>query len=449
VAISKTKDVTAYGLHGMSNLTQPPAPLVDREGRITPHFVVNADVTDSGVAKKARGYGLPLSIPGLYSIAGEELGLSAMLGAADGILYRIDPASGLKTSLAQVGPKSPLTYAEVNNKIYCSSAYWNGVYNLLTGQMEPWGLPLPGVSPAVSLIPGHLPPGRYALSYTRISDGGMSGNGPIRHIEFQGQAQGIQLNNLENDFLCWITQVNGGPLFLAEINAQGQITRQVPDFNPLTSLNIVPPPPFAHFAFAHGRFWGIEGRNLHYSEPNELGDLGWFSRKVKPFLEDLVMVAPFTNGLYVNSLTSTWVLRETAPEKMKIERVGNGAIPGSLTLAKIQASMSGGAVPTREFADLSMMPTPVWRSPTSIVIGTHSGHLIFVTERRLKLSTRQYGAGLFRMQDGIPQIIMTAWGVAQNPDQEAENIFRNGFLFKQLFTAGLILGSTANLTSTV
>jgi len=133
----------------------------------------------------------------------------------------------------------------------------------------------------------------------------------------------------------------------------------------------------------------------------------------------------------------------------KIERVGNGAIPGSLALAKIQASMSGGAVPTREFADLSMMPTPVWRGPISFVVGTHSGHLIFVTERRVKLSTRQQGAGLFRMVDGIPQIIMNTWGVAENPDKEAENIFRNGFLFKQLFTAGVILGSTANLTSTI
>jgi hypothetical protein len=428
----KTKDVTAYGLHGMNNLTQPPAPLVDREGRITPHFIVNADPTDSGVVKKATGYGPPLSIPGLYSISGEELGLSVLLGAANGILYRIDPASGLKTALASVGPKSPLTYAEVNNKIYCSSAYWNGVYNLLTGEMEPWGLALPGVAPDVSLIPGDLPPGRYGLCYTRVTPDGlsMSGNGLIRHIEFQDQAQGIQLNNLEADFVPWMTQVNGGPLFLAEINAQGQITRQVPDFNPLTSLNIVPPPPFAHFAFAHGRFWGVVGRNLHYSEPSEIGDLGWFSRKTKTFLEDLVMVAPFTNGIYVSSLTSTWVLRETAPEKMKIERVGNGAIPGSLTMAKIQASMSGGAVPTREFADMSMMPTPVWRGPTSVVLGTHSGHLIFMTERGLKLSTRQYGAGLFRMQDGIPQIIMTAWGVAQNLDCEAQAIFQNGKLFE-------------------
>jgi hypothetical protein len=53
-----------------------------------------------------------------------------------------------------------------------------------------------------------------------------------------------------------------------------------------------------------------------------------------------------------------------------------------------------------------------------------------MTERGLKLSTRQYGAGLFRMQDGIPQIIMTAWGVAQNLDCEAQAIFQNGKLFE-------------------
>ena len=52
---SKDPTVTIYGLKGMNNLTAPPAPLVDRQGRVTPHFVVNADVMDSGVVKRATG----------------------------------------------------------------------------------------------------------------------------------------------------------------------------------------------------------------------------------------------------------------------------------------------------------------------------------------------------------------------------------------------------------
>ena len=424
------KPTTIYGLNGMSNLPAPPAPLVDRSGRATPHFVVNADVMDSGVVKQATGYSLAQSLDDLHSLAGEEVGLSVMLGVRNGWLVQIEPATNSLFPLAAVGPKSPMTYAEVNQKVYCSSAYWNGVYNLNTGAMEPWGLPVPTVAPEVSLVPGNLPPGRYSICYTRFAGDLLSGNGPIRQVEFQDQAQGLQLNNLEDDYLCWITQVNGGPLFLAEVNSQNQITATAPDFKPLASLNIVPPPCFSHFAFANGRFWGVAGRNLYHSEPNEYGDFGWFSRKVDTFLEELVMVASFNAGIYVNSRTSTWSLKGTEPEKMVMERVGGGAIPGTLTLAQIPAKLAGGAVPTMDFGELSMMPTPVWRSPQGWVVGTHGGHLTLITERRLKVSARQQGASFFRTQEGIPQIITSLWGVAQGQDEETHDIFENGYLFE-------------------
>ena len=424
-----TKPVTIYGLKGMHNLSATPAPLVDRSGKATPHFVVNADVMDSGVAKRATGYTLAQSFDGLHSLAGEEVGLSVMLGVLDGVLTRIEPDSAVLIPLAQVGPKSQMTYVEVNQKVYCASAYWRGVYNLLTGAMESWGLPVPDVAPDISLVPGNMPPGRYSICYTRFFGDLLSGNGPIRQIEFQGQTQGLQLNNLADDFMVWMTQVNGGPLFLAEVNASDQITAVVPDFNPLKSFNIVPPPCFTHFTFVNGRFWGVSGRGLYHSEVNEYGDFGWFSRKVDTFLEELVLVASFNAGIYVSSRTSTWSLKGTEPDKMVMERVGGGAIPGTLTLAQIPAKLAGGAVPTQDFGELSMMPTPVWRSSTGWVVGTHGGHLTLITERRLKVSGRQQGSSLFRTQEGVPQIITSLWGAVQGLDEETKAIFADGKLF--------------------
>jgi hypothetical protein len=437
----------------MNNLPQPPDPLVDREGRITPHFLVNCDAHDTGVLKEAQGYKLNAPFADIHSIAGEESELSVMLGVINGVLTRIEPESGLITPLCSVGPKSRMNYVQVTNWIYFSSRFFNGIYDTISGQIRPWGLPPPGMPPDVSLCAGDMPPGKYDLCYTRISADGLSqsGNGPIRQIEFEDQAAGLQLNNLEGDFQVWITQVNGGPMFQAEINSQGQVTNQVPDFNPLRTLNIIPPPQFRHFTFDHGRIWGVMGRNLYYSEPNEYGDFGWFSRKYIPFLEDLVLVASFTGGLYVNSRNLTWVLRGTEPDKFKIESVGIGAIPGTLCLAQIPAKMASGAVPTQEFAEFSMMPTPVWRNRTGFVIGTHGGHLILVTERRLKLSDRQYGASLWRWNDGIPQVITTARGPTQNPDAETEEILAMGALFAAPVTvngaSGLLMGSQANLSA--
>jgi hypothetical protein len=229
------------------------------------------------------------------------------------------------------------------------------------------------------------------------------------------------------------------------------ITTSAPNFNPLKSLNIVPPPYFAHFAFANGRFWGVSGRNLYHSEPNEYGDFGWFSRKVDTFLEELVMVASFNAGLYVNSRTSTWALKGTEPDKMVMERVGAGAIPGTLAMAQIPAKLAGGAVPTQDFGELSMMPTPVWRSPQGWVVGTHAGHLTLITERRLKVPSRQQGASLFRRQEGIPQIITSLWGPAGGGDDEIQTIFKTGSLFVPPVTisgnSGILLGSSTSLSS--
>jgi len=433
VATSKTKPVMAYGFHGMNNLPEPPAPLIDRERHITPHFMVNCDVHDTGIVKRAQGYELMASLINLHSLAGEcanpELSLSVMMGVINGVLSVIEPESGIIIPLAQVGDAA-MNYAQINNWIYLSSAVYNGIYDTISGGIGPWGVPMPGVGPDVSLCPGNMPPGKYDLCYTRVNQWGQSGNGPVIQIEFEDQAAGLQLNNLEEDFLCWITQVNGGPLFQAEVSLLGQVTSQVPNFNPLRSLNIMPPPPFVHFCFAHGRMWGVAGRNLYFSEPNEYGDFGWFSRKYTPFLEDLVLVATFTEGVYVNSLNHTWVLRGTEPNKMKIEQVGEGAIPGTLCWAQTPAKLAGGAVPTQEFAEFSMMPTPLWRSKKGFVIGTHGGHLILITERRLRLSDRQQGASLWRWNNGIPQVITTTWGTTPNPDREAEAIFQKGRLFR-------------------
>lgn len=424
------RPVTGYGLKGMSNIPQPVSPLVDQERRMTPHYAVNCDILDSGVVKQAEGYQMFLGLPGLHSIGGEELGLDVLLGVATGKLYRIN-ANGTARELANIGADAAMTYAEIGNRIYCSTAFWHGVYNLSLDRMEAWGVEPPSVAPDVALIPGDMPPGKYAVCYTRHQDGYISGNGPIRFFEFADNPGGLQFNNLEDDYLCWITQVNGGTMFLSQVNGIGQLTAQVPNITPLTSLNIAPPPPFAHFAYFAGRIWGVSGKNLYYSEPNELGDFGWFSHKAIPFLEDLVMVAPYNTGLFVASRTATWDLPGSDPEKMEVLRVGTGAIPGSLTYAQVPAKLAGGAVPTQAFGDLSMMPTPVWRSPTGFVVGTHKGHLTLITERKVKMSARQQGASIFRWQEGVPQVVMTTWGVAQNQNTETQAIMHNGRLFEK------------------
>jgi len=421
-SIKPNKPVTAYGINGMNNLPEAPAYFLDKERRTTPHLIVNADVTDGGVVRPRGGFAAEISISGPHSLAGEEKGLSVFLVVVDEVLYRVEGTT--MTALASVGPRAQMNYAEVNNRIFCSSIYWNGIYNLLTGEVEAWGQD-PPVAPDIDLVAGDLPPGRYSLAYTRAaSDGRQSGNGPLTQIAWEGLSRGIQLNNLEDDLTPWITHPDGGKLFLALWDSYDQITAQAPTIRPLLTQSVIPPPLFAHFCQAHGRMWGVSGRNLYFSEP---GEYEWFKRgNYLPFMEDLVMVAPVNEGMFVNSLTSTWFLAGTSPKKMKVDRIADGAVPGTLIIAQVPGSMT--ALDGLLRPKGPQMPLPIWMARTGFVTGSHGGTVTHMTNSALTISMRQRGAGLFRYLSGIPQVVMTQSGLPNEVDEEMTSIISLGAL---------------------
>lgn len=420
------KPIRAHGFRGMNNLPQMPAKLLDDERRITPSFILNAEVTDGGRLRKRGGYALTKSLSGCHSLAGNERGLSVMLCVADGVLYRVEGV--IARALTTVsGPRTQVNYQEVNNLVYMSSPYWSGVYDLLKDSIRAWGL-MPPLAPDIAITSGNLPPGTYVLCYTRTEDGRLSGNGPLTTISWDGGSQGILLRNLPADGQAWITHPNGQKLFLAQVD-EGVITGQVPQAKPLPSFMVTPPPYFTHFCHAFGRIWGVSGKNLHYSFPyqyewfrHQSGDMAW----VIPFLEDLVMVAPVTKGLFVNSLTSTWFLEGTSPENMSLSRIGDGAVPGTLVMAQIQGDHL-------EIArKIFWKPSPVWVSRNGFVAGTHTGHLVHMTEDRLRLNPRSQGAVYCLVKNGITRLVVSIRGIPVKPEEDEDlmEILNNGKLFE-------------------
>ena len=428
MAIAKLgQAITAYGFKGMNNLPEFAAKLLDRERQISPQVVLNADVTDGGVLEARGGYALTATLTNPHSLAGEEIGLSVMLCVADGItwpqaLYRVE--GDVATELCEVtGPPARVNYAEINNVIYASNPYWKVAYDPLAAVVTPWGVPLPP-APSIVLVAGDLPPGTYSLTYTNVIGKRLSGNGPLVQIRWEGGAQGILLCNLPAGALCWITQPNGEKLFLAPVSG-GVVSAQSPYMSPLPSFMVQPPPGFTHFVYAFGRIWGARGKQVFYSDP---GQYEWFRpANFLPFIEDVALVAPVTGGLYVNSLTNTWYLEGTDPAKMKSTRVGNGAIPGTLTMVQVPASVAGGAVTSELFGKFSKMPTPVWMAPTGFVVGSHGGNLTYLTENRMNIQVRTQGAGLYRIKNGIPQVISSLFGLKEGVD-DLSDIFTDGRL---------------------
>lgn len=431
------KEITAYGFRGMNNKLRPPGPLVDREERrITPEIVVNADVTDSGTILKRQGYlrQVPLSNP--HSLWSE----SVMLCVADGVqqptsLWSIKGESAQELCAVE-GPRARVTYVELNDLVYAGNPYWKAVYDLGVGQVRNWGVNLPP-TPSVSMVDGDLPPGVYLLAYTQVVNGQISGNGPLLELRIEGMARGIQLNNLPTDGQAWITHPNGGKLFLARLNGN-LITRQAPEVQVLPTFGVQPPPGFVHFQYAFGRMWGVKGKKLIYSDPNFYE---WFrASNFLPFIEDLVMVAPVQEGLFVSSRTSTWFLPGTDPKEMTSKRVGPGAVPGTLTYAQVEG---GGYEISRK---LSQLPFPVWMTSQGFVVGTNNGHLVHLTEARLKIMGRTQGASLTFSRDGIPRVISSLWGAPTTKEDEILSfIFSNGRLYapkpiRVVGAGGVIIG---------
>jgi hypothetical protein len=414
------KPIIIHGFRGMHNLPEMPAKLLDDERRTTPAIVLNAEVTDGGRLRKRGGYVLKKALTEPHSMWSG----SVMLCIAGGVLYQVD--GGLATSLGTVdGPATQMSYVEIDNLVYMSNPYWKGVYDLLTGSLRSWGITLPG-APNLSLGAGDLPPGAYTICYTKTESGRLSGNGPLVKVAWEGSAQGVLLNDLPTDGQCWITHPNGQELFLAQVEG-GAVTGQVPQAVPLPSFTVAPPPGFTHFCHAFGRIWGVCGKKAYYSDPFQYE---WFrTASFIPFLEDLVMVAPVTDGLFVNSMASTWFLEGATPEKMSLRRIGEGAVPGTLVYTQLPGAVVGGGYEISR--RLSQLPSPVWVSKNGFVAGTHTGHLVHMTEARLKVVPRSRGAGFYQVKEGIPRLVMSMSGVPSKPEQDDDmrQIFEIGRMF--------------------
>lgn len=412
------KTITALGLHGMNNMALPPGRLLDDARMITPRIILNADARDGGVIQKRGGYARITVLDGCHSL-GPQNG-SVLLAANLTGLYRVEGATAtlLETFTGQPGL---ITFVEVAGLIYMSSPCWKGIYDINLGTVRSWGL-AQGALPQVSLVAGDLPPGTYTLCYTTYDGDRISGNGSFARVRWETDTRGIRLVNMPADSLCWMTHPNGPDLFLAQVS-EGVIVG--PTAKPLPTFGVVPPPGFTHFCHAFGRIWGACGKNVYFSDPRQEE---WFRPgKLLSFLEEIVLMAPTNEGIFFNSLKTTWFADGTDPGKMTLQKIGTGAIPGTLTMPQLSGATVGGGYEISRKA--SQIPAPVWMSRNGIVTGTNTGHLVHLTEARVRLNPRAQGAALYRVRDGIPQIITSTSGVLEgSADAELSSAFGLGAL---------------------
>ncbi len=414
------KAITIHGFYGMSNVKQTGL-LFDEYRRTMPYVVFNADVWPDGRVTARQGYRKVLSLTNCHSMWHDGQIWLCVADNADGYqaLFQI-VGQGERTreiTTVEGPPNVPMYYARVENTVYLSNGYWRKCLSWPEMTVSDWGVSLPA-QPKVSIVDGNLPAGFYRVCYTRHDGQRHGGAGPLSVLGWDGDNGGLQLHNLPEDVAVWVTLTNGEQLFLAEPDDDGVIADldQI-TMTPLATLGIGEVPYLLNLAYAHGRIWGTEGPRLWFSEPFAPQ---WF-RHYEIFEEDLVMVAPILSGVFVSSRHHTWLIDGLVPAEWKIQRVGDGAIPGTLVYGQFEG---GGYELSRA---MSQLPMPCWLGRQGVVVGTNAGHLVHVTENRVRMNERERGAAMARQINGVSQVVITSMGqiVAEHAGDMMQNIRLN------------------------
>jgi len=381
-------EIDINGFSGANNIME--RFFVER-GIVEPRIILNADVDLQGRLLARKGKTLYISKSGAYSL---WAGISCMLFVAGGVLYRIIGGEAVNVGTVD-GPKYPLSYAEADDKVYISGPYWQGIFDPTANSVATWGVPQPP-GPMLSAGSGNLPAGTYFVTMTNVTNGELSGNGPISMIELASEG-GIQVINRPSGALVWVTDSDEGILYL--VGETSKIV-DIPTVEPLPSFMCSPPPFLENLCYAFGRMWGSEGNTVYYSEPFKLG---WFKLASNKFTFDskVTLIAKVSTGLFIGMRERTVFLAGTEPGKMVQSDAGAGSITGSLSYCNNLPDLGSVlGTPEKGFVDV-----PVWMTVEGIVAGNVSGKLFNLTKNKIKMGIPARGASLYRNLEGVFQYL--------------------------------------------
>lgn len=384
-----------------------------------PRVILNADVDVTGKLVLRTGKTAYLTLANSHSL---WAGISCMLCAADGVLYRI--RDGVKTNVGTItGPKYPLSYIDADDKVYVSNPYWQGVFDPATDTVSAWGVPLPP-GPMLLSSAGGLPVGTYFVCMTNMTGDELSGNGPISSITLTSVG-GIQILNRPAGAIVWVTDVNESIFY--RVGPLDKIV-EIPSVEPLPSFMCSPPPYMKNLCYAFGRIWGSVDTEVYYSQPFRLG---WFKLTSNryTFSDPVTMIAKVPTGLYIGMKGITKFLAGTVPEQMVQTDAGAGSVEGTLAYCNNMPELSW----TLGTAEKDFVDVPVWVTTEGIVVGGSNGKFFNLTKNKVKMSIPDRGAALYRNLNGMIQYLANfrtgVYGSSIGPaDSDTYNAFKHGHI---------------------
>ena len=367
---------------GMNNIL-----VKEKQSLSMPSMILNANVDIDGSLQKRTGHELIVDLPNAHSLWTNGKGV--ILCAALGVIYLLENKTPVR--LADTGqPDAPLSYLEIDNKIYISNKHWTGMVDPAQRVMKPWGEPIPA-APILVPASGGLPPGDYRICITTMSEyGRTSGNSPLSSMSLT-ETGGFEIVNLPARASVWVTDPNGAVMLYA---GTGPIITELPRTQEsLPTMWGSPPAPMRHMCWAFGRVWGIRGNRVIYSEPYQ-PELFRLGTAFFDMGEEGLMTAKGVNGMFIGCLSKTIYYAGCNPAEMIEVPAGPGVVPGTLCYAD-------------DLGELGR-DVPIWLARDGVYAGLADGRVINILKDRLQIDPQQLeGASVYRVKDGRRQMLFS------------------------------------------
>lgn len=284
-------------------------------------------------------------------------------------------------------------------------AFSNGLINGITdgATRTAWGIPVPSSIGAWMEVAGDLFPGdyQYQLTYVRLSDG-LEG-GPLYSEPITVYTGGIFLSGLPAlagyKINVYLTAHNGGEAYLAGSTTNGLFTyigKNDALVLPCRTDFMAPAPAGRCLAFWRGRALVAVGNVLYASRTNQW-ELFDPKRDFKQFIDNITVVVPVDDGIYVGTEKELAYLSGTTWDQLQYRKVMSGPVAlGS------GVSVRGELVKQGEGAGIGLAAICI--ADGRIVAGFNGGGLVRMTEGRYHTDATEVFA-TFRMLNGTPQYL--------------------------------------------
>lgn len=352
-------------------------------------------------------------------------------------LYHLSSSYELSLVRSGLAKGLPVSYENVGGDIYYSNGLISGKVTG-AGEADYWGMECPISQPTLSLLgSGGMDAGEYQVAVTFVSGTGEeSGTLLAAKIRLLA-AGGIRLDNIPqptrpdiNRIRVYVTAADGVNLFLRAQVPVGVTTLSlnsiVQEGKRLETQFLIITPPGHIVRYYRGSMFIANENRLYFTPPWRYGLFDPIKGRFT-FKSRIKIMEPTKEGIFVGA-DKLYFLAGRAVDAMQQRDVETlDCVEG--TGVRVPSSMFGEQAGGVEYY-------PCWFAhPQGWVVGMNDGTIQMLMKDRVATPGYESGAGLFREQEGIRQLVgaMRGGGPADKfaaKDEITGTIIRNGIVIE-------------------